>query len=84
MTARWRAARMGGGGVQDGLGGSRGDAQRTLARMREEMADAHGEAEAKRRVVEYRMFYADYKAVDGVKLPTKDSANDGRPRRPKR
>lgn len=27
------------------------------------------EAEARRKIVEYRMFYADYKAVDGIKLP---------------
>ena len=42
-----------------------------LARMQQEMADRMKEAEAKRRVVEHRMFYSDYKAVNGVKLPTK-------------
>ena len=42
-----------------------------LARMQQEMAERMKEAEAKRRTVEYRMFYSDYKVFNGVKLPTK-------------
>jgi hypothetical protein len=41
------------------------------ARMQEDMAERMKQAEANRRIVEYRMFFADYKAVDGVKLPTR-------------
>ncbi len=37
----------------------------------EEMAQRMKEAEANRRTVEYRMFYADFKNVSGVNLPTK-------------
>jgi hypothetical protein len=29
------------------------------------------EAEENRRTVEYRIFYADYKAFDGVRMPTR-------------
>jgi hypothetical protein len=36
-----------------------------------EMAEQMKQAEANRRIVEHRMFYADYKAVEGVKLPTR-------------
>ena len=41
-----------------------------VAKMQKEMADADGEAEANRKIVEYRMFYSDYKTYEGVKLPT--------------
>jgi hypothetical protein len=41
------------------------------ARMADEMAARINEAEAKRKMVEYRVIYADYKAVDGVRLPTR-------------
>ncbi len=50
--------------------GSAGTAE-DVAKMRDDMAARMAEAEAKRRVVEYRLFYGDYKAVDGVKMPTK-------------
>ena len=39
--------------------------------MQKDMADRMAEAEKTRKVVEYRMFYADYKAYEGVKLPTR-------------
>jgi hypothetical protein len=69
---RGGGARMGGGGgvqvmTSTGMSGSPED----VAKMRDEMAARMAEAEARRRVVEYRLFYGDYKAVDGVKLPTK-------------
>ena len=42
-----------------------------LQKMRDDMAARTAEAEAKRRIVEWRLFYSEYKTVDGVKLPTK-------------
>ena len=47
------------------------DSPEDIAQMQQEMAERMKEAEANRRIVEYRMFYADYKAVNGVKLPTR-------------
>lgn len=77
----------GGGNVQvvggGGGGGARGGQQMTpeqIAQMQKEMADRMAEAEKTRRVVEYRMFYADYKTYDGVKLPTRiQRMVDGKP-----
>lgn len=63
--------RSGGGGVQVMSSASMSGSPEDLAKMREDMAARMAEAEAKRRVVEYRLFYGDYKAVDGVKMPTK-------------
>ena len=60
-----------GGNVQVGGSGRSGTSPEDAARMQQEMADRMKEAEAKRRIVEYRVFYADYKVFDGVKLPTK-------------
>ncbi len=39
--------------------------------MQQEIAERMKEADAKRRVVEYRVFYAEYQAVSGVKLPAR-------------
>jgi hypothetical protein len=58
-----------GGQVQ--MAGGRGTSPEEIARMQQEMAERMKEAEANRRTVEFRMFFAEYKAVDGVKLPTK-------------
>jgi len=55
------------GGGHPGMSGSPAD----LERMQKEMEERVKEAEAKRRVVEYRLFYADYKTFNGVKLPTR-------------
>jgi hypothetical protein len=82
MTTGMRTAGPGGraassgGGVQTmtfgGPGGAgRGMSPEEMAKMREEMDRQLKEAEANRKVVEYRMFYGDYKAFDGIKLPTK-------------
>jgi len=67
-----------GGGVRTGRGGvqvmgapTMGGSPEELAKMRDDMAARMAEAEAKRRVVEWRLFYGSYKVVDGVKLPTK-------------
>jgi hypothetical protein len=62
---------MGPGMVVTGSGVSRAGTAEDMAKMRDDMAARMAEAEAKRRVVEYRMFYGDYKTVDGVKMPTK-------------
>ena len=65
------------------MGGGAGNVQFTRAapgtamspedakKMQQDMAERMKEAEAKRRVVEYRMFYGDYKPVNGVQLPTR-------------
>jgi len=42
-----------------------------VAKMQQDMAERMKEAEARRRMVEYRMFYGEYKTIDGVKLPTR-------------
>ena len=62
---------MSAGNVQVMSGGGGGRTPEDLARMQQDMADRMKEADAKRRTVEYRMFYSDYKAFNGVKLPTK-------------
>ena len=59
--------RGGPGGVPMGRAGS----PEELEKMQAEMTRRLEEAEAKRRVVEYRMFYGGYKAFDDVKLPTR-------------
>jgi hypothetical protein len=44
------------------------------------MAERLRQAEAARRLVEFRAYYADFKTVDGVKLPMRISRTiDGRP-----
>ena len=42
-----------------------------MEKLRADMAARLKEAEAKRRVVEYRLFYGEYKAFDGVRMPTR-------------
>jgi hypothetical protein len=42
-----------------------------LEKMRKEMDERLKEAEAKRRTVEYRLFYGEYKTFNGVRLPTR-------------
>ncbi len=49
----------------------RGGSPEEMQRMRAEMEQRMREAEANRRTVEYRLFYADYKTIDGVKVPTR-------------
>jgi hypothetical protein len=68
---RGGGARSGGPGVQIMTSASGNGSPEDLARMREDMAARMAEAEARRRVVEWRLFYGDYKAVDGLKLPTR-------------
>ncbi len=67
----------GGGGMQvmshtmAGAGGGARPSQAEMDKMQKDMDAATKEAEAKRRVVEYRLFYADYQTFSGVKLPTR-------------
>lgn len=64
---------MGGGGsfTQGGGGGGRGQ-QMTPEEREKMMADFEAQrkaAEANRKMVEYRIYYSNYKAVNGIKLP---------------
>ena len=50
--------------------------EKTMKQLDEQMK----EAEAKRRVVEYRLFYGDYRAIDGVQIPHRlQRSIDGKP-----
>jgi hypothetical protein len=72
---------MGGGGmsVTSGSGGRAGGAPMTeeeMAKMRADMAAR----EAARKIVEFRIYYSNFKAVNGVKLPhTLQRSIDGKP-----
>lgn len=68
---RGGARSMGSGMVVTGTVMNGGGSAEDAAKMRDDMAARMAEAEAKRRVVEYRLFYGEYKAVDGLKMPTK-------------
>jgi len=76
---------MGGPGHGSGMFVGRGQGATRMspeeeARIREEMDARLAEAEARRRVVEYRLFYSDYRMVDGVRLPTRiQRMIDGQP-----
>lgn len=67
----------GGGGMQTMMHGAAAGgsgarpSQAEMDKMQKDMDAAIKEAEAKRRVVEYRLFYADYQTFSGVKLPTR-------------
>ena len=65
------ASSSGSGGqvIQFNNGGGARPSPEEMDRMQKDMADRMKEAEAKRRTVEFRMFYGDYRTVDGVKLP---------------
>jgi hypothetical protein len=69
---------MGGGGSFTSAGGRGGQAMspEDMAKMQQAMA----EAEAARKTVEYRMYYSNFKAVGGVKMPhTLQRSIDGKP-----
>jgi hypothetical protein len=64
----------GGGNVQitsSGGAGFRASSPEEMERLRQEMAERVKEAEASRKTVEYRLIYGDYKAFNGVNLPTR-------------
>ena len=59
----------GGTGTPMVRGGGQPMSKEEMDRLMREQQERVKEAEARRKIVEYRMFYADYKAVDGIKLP---------------
>lgn len=66
--------------VQFGAGGARQMTPEQRDQMMKEIQDRMKEAEAKRRTVEYRIYYSDYQEVSGVKLPFKlQRSIDGKP-----
>ena len=73
----------GGGGanvVQFGGGAGQQMTPEQRDQMMKEMQDRMKEAEAKRRTVEYRLYYSDYQDVSGMKLPFKlQRSIDGKP-----
>jgi hypothetical protein len=75
-----------GGGVTIARGGGQAQAAQPprtpeeLAKMKQEAADQAKAAEAKLRVVEYRLYYGDYRKVDGVMVPfSLQRSIDGKP-----
>jgi hypothetical protein len=49
-------------------------------KMMAQLAEQAKEAEAKRKIVEYRLFYSNYQTVDGIKIPhTLQRSVDGKP-----
>ena len=81
------AVAVGGGGVSHGaMAAPPGQAPRPnmtpeeREKMMKQAEEQMKEAEAKRRVVEYRLFYGDYRAVDGVQVPHRlQRSIDGKP-----
>lgn len=73
---------MAGGGTFTSAGGGSGQ-RPSEEEMKKMIADAEArrkEAESKLKVVEYRIYYSNYKAVNGVKLPhTLQRSIDGKP-----
>lgn len=61
----------GGGGGQVRTFGNGAGSPEDLARLQADMAARMKEAEANRKVVEFRLYYADYKPVDGIRLPAR-------------
>lgn len=77
-----QTVQMGGGGTFTSAGGGSGQ-RPSEEEMKKMMADAEArrkEAESKLKVVEYRLYYSNYKTVNGVKLPhTLQRSIDGKP-----
>ena len=68
------------GNVRVFSGSGSGVSPEEAAKMQEDMAARMKEADAKRKMVEYRIIYADYKSFDGVRLPTRiQRMMDGQP-----
>jgi hypothetical protein len=79
---------MGGGGSFTAAAGTGGQGAKAAAaptaeeleKFKQQAAEQMKDAEAKRKTVEYRLYYADYQAVDGVLLPHRiQSSVDGKP-----
>jgi hypothetical protein len=65
-----RTMTIGGGGASAAGAGGQRMTPADIATMQQEMDARVKEAEAKARIVEYRVFYGNYQIVEGVKLPT--------------
>jgi hypothetical protein len=81
-----RQATAGPGGNVVTFGGAPGQAPKANMTPEEretlmkQAAEQAKDAEARRKIVEYRLFYSDYRTVDGVKLPHKlQRSVDGKP-----
>jgi hypothetical protein len=77
---------LGGGGAVAVGGAPAGQAARASMTPEErdklvkQLEEQQKEAEAKRKVVEYRLFYSDYRVVDGISLPHRlQRSIDGKP-----
>ena len=71
MMRDGRSGGAGGGNVQVVTGGDgHGRSPEQIEQMRKEMEERMKEAEANRKIVEYRLFYGEYKTIDGVRLPS--------------
>jgi hypothetical protein len=77
---------IGGGVSHSGVAAPPGQAPRPSMTPEErdklikQLEEQQKESEAKRRVVEYRLFYGDYRAVDGVQVPHRlQRSVDGKP-----
>ena len=71
---------VGGGAGQVRTFGNGGGSPEDLAKLQADMAARMKEAEANRKVVEFRLYYGDYRAVDGIKLPARiQRTMDGTP-----
>jgi hypothetical protein len=58
-----------GAGGQAGAGAMQKPSPEELDKMQKDVEAKRAEAEAKRRVVEYRLYYGDYRSVGSVMLP---------------
>jgi hypothetical protein len=80
-----QTVQMGGGASFTAAGGGQAGGGRQLTeeerkKMMADMEEARRQAEANRKMVEYRVFYSNYKTVGGVKLPhTLQRSVDGKP-----
>lgn len=76
------SAGAGGGHAQGGqaAGGNAPKTPEEMEKLRQEAAERMKAAEATRRTVEYRIYYADYRDVDGIKVPfSLQRSIDGKP-----
>ncbi len=66
-----QTVQMGGGAsfVAGGQSGGRQMTEEERKKMMADMEEARRQAEANRKMVEYRVYYSNYKTVNGVKLP---------------
>jgi hypothetical protein len=71
LVMRRTAGGPGGAQFMRGGGAAHAPTPQDVERLREDAARQMREAEANRRTVEHRLFYGEYKTIDGVRLPSK-------------